>query len=252
MPPRIPTPTPRLLRGLFGLPTSPPTLLPARRFLSSTPSLPQQNSDDPPRARPAVWSGPGTTSSINLALKQTVSDYTHGLGFTPSTTPSAPPPPKHQQARHARNADGSTLGGAPAPGSESPGADLETEELFRLQRRFAQGDMYTPKDLSYESFKAFRRRKPPKADSFDLLGIDPLREYKNFNLLGEFVTEMGRIKHRTETGLRGVNQRKIAKAIRRAVGIGLLPSTHKHPELLKKMEQTFYMRQKQAKATGRF
>lgn len=43
---------------------------------------------------------------------------------------------------------------------------------------------------------------------------------------------MGRIKHREITGLRRVNQRRIAKAIRRAVGMGLIPSVHKHPEML--------------------
>jgi small subunit ribosomal protein S18 len=43
---------------------------------------------------------------------------------------------------------------------------------------------------------------------------------------------MGRIRHRKETGLRPVNQRRIAKAIRRAVGMGLMPSVHKHPEML--------------------
>ena len=44
---------------------------------------------------------------------------------------------------------------------------------------------------------------------------------------------MGRIQHSTETGLRPVNQRKMAKAIRRAIGMGLHPSVHKHPELLR-------------------
>ena len=48
--------------------------------------------------------------------------------------------------------------------------------------------------------------------------------------MGEYMTPMGRIKHSSETGLRPVNQRKIAKAIRRAIGIGLLPSVHRHPE----------------------
>ena len=43
---------------------------------------------------------------------------------------------------------------------------------------------------------------------------------------------MGRIKHRNETGLRRVNQRRLAKAIRRAIGMGLMPSVHKHPEML--------------------
>lgn len=43
---------------------------------------------------------------------------------------------------------------------------------------------------------------------------------------------MGRIRNREDTGLRRVNQRRIAKAIRRAVGMGLIPSVHKHPEML--------------------
>ena len=43
---------------------------------------------------------------------------------------------------------------------------------------------------------------------------------------------MGRIRHRNDTGLRRVNQRRIAKAIRRAVAMGLIPSVHKHPEML--------------------
>ena len=47
---------------------------------------------------------------------------------------------------------------------------------------------------------------------------------------------MGRIMHSSETGLRPVNQRRIARAIRRAVGIGFLPSTHRHPELLRGAE----------------
>jgi small subunit ribosomal protein S18 len=45
--------------------------------------------------------------------------------------------------------------------------------------------------------------------------------------------------HSKDTGLRPVNQRRIAKAIRRAVGIGLIPSVHKHPEILKNMEINF-------------
>lgn len=50
--------------------------------------------------------------------------------------------------------------------------------------------------------------------------------------MSEYMTPMGRIKHRKVTGLRPVNQRKIAKAIRRAIAIGLMPSVHRHPEIL--------------------
>ena len=45
---------------------------------------------------------------------------------------------------------------------------------------------------------------------------------------------MGRIKHSKDTGLRNVNQRKMAKAIRRSIGMGLMPSVHNHPEILEK------------------
>jgi small subunit ribosomal protein S18 len=55
---------------------------------------------------------------------------------------------------------------------------------------------------------------------------------QNFSIMSEYITPMGRIKHRSTTGLRPVNQRKIAKAIRRAIGIGLMPSVHRHPEIL--------------------
>jgi small subunit ribosomal protein S18 len=47
------------------------------------------------------------------------------------------------------------------------------------------------------------------------------------------MTPMGRIQHSKETGLRPANQRKMAKAIRRAIGMGLHPSVHRHPEILR-------------------
>lgn len=55
---------------------------------------------------------------------------------------------------------------------------------------------------------------------------------QNFSMISEYMTDQGRIKHSRLTGLRPVNQRKIAKAIRRAIGMGIHPSTHKHPDIL--------------------
>lgn len=46
------------------------------------------------------------------------------------------------------------------------------------------------------------------------------------------MTSHGKIKRSADTGLRPVNQRKMAKAIRRAIGLGLHPSVHHHPEIL--------------------
>lgn len=57
---------------------------------------------------------------------------------------------------------------------------------------------------------------------------------QNFAMLSEYMTPMGRIMHSNDTGLRSKNQRRIAKAIRRAVGMGFMPSVHRHPEILMK------------------
>ncbi|KAF6228400.1 hypothetical protein HO133_008130 [Letharia lupina] len=108
--------------------------------------------------------------------------------------------------------------------------DLE-RQMPRLSK-WQVGDVYAPHDLSAVEAGKWRKRKSSERDVFDILGINPLEEYKNFSMMSEFMTPMGRIKHRRETGLRAVNQRKIAKAIRRAVGMGLLPSVHEHPEVL--------------------
>lgn len=82
--------------------------------------------------------------------------------------------------------------------------------------------------------KAYRgnTRKKGGKDVIDDLGINPINDYKNFAMMSEYVSEMGRIRHGRDTGLRGVNQRRMARAVRRAVGIGIMPSVHRHPELM--------------------
>jgi len=115
----------------------------------------------------------------------------------------------------------------------------ESERLAQYQRqifrKWQPGDVYAPHDLSgIEQRKWKQGRKRPQEDAFDILGINPVLEYKNFTIMSEYMTETGRIKHSKLTGLRPKNQRKIAKAIRRAVGLGLMPSVHRHPLVLKK------------------
>lgn len=51
-------------------------------------------------------------------------------------------------------------------------------------------------------------------------------------MISEYMTPQGRIMHNKMTGLRPVNQRKMAKAIRRAIGMGIHPSTYRHPEII--------------------
>ena len=118
----------------------------------------------------------------------------------------------------------------------------------QMTRIWHTGDVYAPHDLSsVEMVKARLARMPARSrgrnagalnsrrkgskDVVDALGINPVAEYKNVAMMGEYVSGMGRIRHGRETGLRAVNQRKMAKAIRRSIGIGLLPSVHRHPEL---------------------
>ncbi|RHZ71164.1 hypothetical protein CDV55_108320 [Aspergillus turcosus] len=130
---------------------------------------------------------------------------------------------------------------------EDQKAQGESRALEKFQTRdWKAGDIYAPHDLSPAEMKKWKKRQGPAADAFDALNMNPLHLYKrwrlmanrqlfppqNFSIMSEYITPMGRIKHRSTTGLRPVNQRKIAKAIRRAIGIGLMPSVHRHPEIL--------------------
>ncbi|KAL2833243.1 ribosomal protein S18 [Aspergillus cavernicola] len=116
---------------------------------------------------------------------------------------------------------------------EDQKAAAESRLLEKFQARdWKAGDIYAPHDLSPAEMKKWHARKPPSADAFDALDLNPMDVYKNFSIMSEYMTQGGRIKHRKMTGLRGVNQRKVAKAIRRAIGIGLMPSVHRHPEIL--------------------
>lgn len=74
-------------------------------------------------------------------------------------------------------------------------------------------------------------------------------------MMWEYMAPMGKIKHRKETGLRPVNQRRLAKAIRRAVGMGLIPSVHPHPEVLEAQaarRERLAMNYAEAKGSGMY
>ena len=120
-----------------------------------------------------------------------------------------------------------------------------------MTRRWQVGDVYAPHDLSPAETRKWARKNAPSSDPFDKLNINPLSLYKvggikwgrgpdsvgltlvqNFTVMSDFMTTAGRILHSKRTGLRPVNQRKMAKAIRRAIALGLMPSTHQHPQYL--------------------
>ncbi|KAK3378269.1 ribosomal protein S18 [Podospora didyma] len=140
---------------------------------------------------------------------------------------------------------GSEKGGINASGAvsrvlesvRSSSADLKLSSeshayVRQIYRRWTPGEVYAPRDLNPTEMRRWRRDRTPKRDILDVLGVNPVDNYRNFSLISEYVTPLGRIKHSKDTGLRPVNQRKMAKAIRRAIGLGIHPSVHKHPEIL--------------------
>ncbi|KAI8582850.1 hypothetical protein K450DRAFT_225105 [Umbelopsis ramanniana AG] len=98
----------------------------------------------------------------------------------------------------------------------------------RQTKGLISGATYHP-DALVDSRPRQQRPKTitPSQDPFDALGLDPLKEYKNFNLLSNFVSDIGKILPRTQTGITAKNQRKLAKAIKRARAMGLMSSTGK-------------------------
>lgn len=104
-----------------------------------------------------------------------------------------------------------------------------------------------PYDYTLENrqFKQLRYKRallgPSKAesrrqDAFYQLGIDPLYEAQNSSLLSHFVTEMGRIQTRAETGLTWKTQRRLGKAIRRAKKMGIMPVFSRRPLRVKQSD----------------
>ncbi|RCH81691.1 28S ribosomal protein S18c, mitochondrial, partial [Rhizopus stolonifer] len=112
---------------------------------------------------------------------------------------------------------------------------VHAEAAQRYQKIHQEGDLYHPQDLNdnlyRESLRARRGKSTtPSQDPFDVLGLDPLHEYKNYKLLSKFVSDMGKILPREQTGLTAKNQRKLAKAVKRARAMGLMSSTNNHSE----------------------
>ncbi|KAJ6539500.1 hypothetical protein B0H19DRAFT_1269807 [Mycena capillaripes] len=92
-----------------------------------------------------------------------------------------------------------------------------------------------PYDLSLDGrrFKERRMSRAPaippttrdarKQDVFYQLGIDPLKYALHPAVLSPFLTEMGMIMPRRMTALTSKSQRRVAKAIRRAKMMGVIP-----------------------------
>ena len=62
-----------------------------------------------------------------------------------------------------------------------------------------------------------------KKQKFSLIGVNQNIDYKDIDLLKLFITEQGKILPRRATGVTVQQQRRIAKAIKRARMLSLLP-----------------------------
>jgi small subunit ribosomal protein S18 len=105
--------------------------------------------------------------------------------------------------------------------------------LREMPRRWQVGDVYAPHDLSPVEMAKFRKWANRTEDVVDLLSIRPQDMYKNFNIIKEYINPVGQILPSSQTGLRPRNQRKMAKMVRRAMGMGIHPSVHGHPEIIR-------------------
>ncbi|GAP83214.2 putative ribosomal protein S18 [Rosellinia necatrix] len=240
MPPRLPIPS-ALRRGLS-------FLQPRTKAPLSTTAAPQAGRGDPRTAPPPPPppSPPTTTTSSILSLGG------DGGRGAPSSRPSTSTqalsniykdfsgPRPNRGSGGSGGGGGGGMGGSGGGGS---GGSQYVEDMLRgnsrhnaymrqLTRRWRPGDVYAPHDMSPSEMTKWRRTTARQKDLVDLLGIRPLDMYRNFSVISEFMTPHGRIMRGVETGLNPVNQRKMAKAIRRAIGLGLHPSVHRHPEIL--------------------
>ena len=102
----------------------------------------------------------------------------NGQASYPSAAQQQPTSPSPYSTPISLFSSASSRGNPNASASASGLSDMDNEELFRSQRRFRHGEMYTPKDLSFESFREWRKRRAPRKDAFDVLGLNPLDEYK--------------------------------------------------------------------------
>ena len=75
--------------------------------------------------------------------------------------------------------------------------------------------------------KEAQRRPSRKAKVKATLGAFDLRDYRNVEVLKRFLSETGKILPRRRTGLSAKEQRILAKTIKRARILGLLPFTEK-------------------------
>lgn len=105
-------------------------------------------------------------------------------------------------------------------------------------KALSPGAVYSARELTFTGNAhnsalqhPFARKEFRKADLFEKHRINPANEFKNATLLSQFLSPTGKILGGRWTGLCGSSQKNIAKAIRRARTMGVIPFL-KRPNLI--------------------
>ncbi|KAG0202167.1 hypothetical protein BGX28_005248 [Mortierella sp. GBA30] len=100
-------------------------------------------------------------------------------------------------------------------------------EQFRMSRgNFRKGDIYKPADLNDSKPTTYAAPAKP-VDELKILKLNPVVEYKNATLLSHYISPLGRLLSREQTGLSAKNQRRVTKAVRRARAMCIISPTAK-------------------------
>ncbi|KAJ3154483.1 hypothetical protein HDU86_004612 [Geranomyces michiganensis] len=131
-----------------------------------------------------------------------------------------------------------------SPFAESLRAGEETRKIDMAphpRRRFIPGELYAPADLNDKNVPRYLKRSQQqqqqqqtaasagRTTTTDMVALDrrnPLKEYKDTVFLSSYLTQMGNMRPKSETGLSRLNQRRMTKAVKRAKAIGLIPFTY--------------------------
>ncbi|KAJ7368463.1 hypothetical protein DFH08DRAFT_831480 [Mycena albidolilacea] len=98
-----------------------------------------------------------------------------------------------------------------------PNSFIRPYDLSLEGRRFKERPMRRPPQIAPET------RTARKKDTFFQLGLDPLKFALHPAIISNFMSEMAMIMPRRQTGLTTKSQRRVAKAIRRAKMMGVIP-----------------------------
>jgi small subunit ribosomal protein S18 len=105
--------------------------------------------------------------------------------------------------------------------------DNEFEEEPRETRRRSRGDRGQDSDSDQDGKRQpFRKMRRQKEDYFQINNL--VIDYKDVDALRRFMTDRAKIRPRRQTGLTSKHQRMLARQIKRARYLALLPFTDEH------------------------